>query len=119
MGPSNYGEVRGAIANLGRNDRTLRSIGLTRGQLSKLMLLETGLMGGVAGLIAMPTGLILAAILIYIINLRSFGWTLQMHLQPSQFILAFIVALVAALLAGIYPAWRMGQMQPAQALRAE
>ena len=76
-------------------------------------------MGGVAGLIAMPTGLILAAILIYIINLRSFGWTLQMQLQPSQFTLAFVVALVAAVLAGIYPAWRMGRMQPAQALRAE
>ena len=98
---------------------TLRSIGITRGQLSRLTLLETGLMGAIAGLIAMPTGLVLAAILIYIINLRSFGWTLQMQLQPSQFTLAFVVALVSALLAGIYPAWRMGQMQPAEALRTE
>ena len=98
---------------------TLRSIGITRGQLSKLTLLETGLMGGIAGLIAMPTGLVLAAILIYIINLRSFGWTLQMQLQPSQFTLAFAVALLSALLASIYPAWRMGRMQPADALRTE
>ncbi len=98
---------------------TLRSIGITRGQLSRLTLLETGLMGAIAGLIAMPTGLVLAAILIYIINLRSFGWTLQMQLQPSQFTLAFVVALVSAFLAGIYPAWRMGQMQPAEALRTE
>ena len=37
-------------------------------------------MGAVAGLLAMPTGLTLALILIYIINRRSFGWTLQ--LQP-------------------------------------
>ena len=98
---------------------TLRSIGITRGQLSRLTLLETGLMGAIAGLIAMPTGLVLAVILIYIINLRSFGWTLQMQLQPSQFTLAFVVALVSALFAGIYPAWRMGQMQPAEALRTE
>ena len=56
---------------------TLRSIGITRSQLSRLTLLETGLMGAIAGLIAMPTGLVLATILIYIINLRSFGWTLQ------------------------------------------
>ena len=76
-------------------------------------------MGAIAGLIAMPTGLVLATILIYIINLRSFGWTLQMQLQPSQFTLAFLVALVSALLASIYPAWRMGQMQPAEALRTE
>ena len=98
---------------------TLRSIGITRGQLSRLTLLETGLMGAIAGVVAMPTGLVLAAILIYIINLRSFGWTLQMQLQPSQFTLAFVVALVSALLASIYPAWRMGQMQPADALRTE
>ncbi|MCZ6679057.1 MAG: ABC transporter permease [Candidatus Poribacteria bacterium] len=98
---------------------TLRAIGMTRRQLWKLTLLETGLMGSSAGLIAMPTGFILAVILIYIINLRSFGWTLQMQLQIGHFLQAFMVALVAALLAGIYPAWRMGRMQPADALRAE
>ena len=92
---------------------------MTRRQLWKLTLLETGLMGSSAGLIAMPTGFILAVILIYIINLRSFGWTLQMQFQIGHFLQAFMVALVAALLAGIYPAWRMGRMQPADALRAE
>lgn len=103
----------------GREIGALRAIGMTRRQLWKLTLIETGLMGGSAGLIAMPTGFILAVILIYIINLRSFGWTLQMQLQPEHFLQAFIVALVAALLASIYPAWRMGKMQPADALRME
>ena len=67
----------------------------------------------------MPTGFVLALILIYIINLRSFGWTLEMKLQPMEFVQAFLVALLAALLAGLYPAWRIGQTQPAEALRAE
>ena len=75
--------------------------------------------GSSAGLIAMPMGLVLAIILIYIINLRSFGWTLQMQLRPEVFLQAFGVALGAALLAGLYPAWRMGQMQPAEAVRSE
>ncbi len=97
----------------------LRSTGMTRRQLWQLTLMETGLIGGSAGIIAMPTGFVLAIILIYIINLRSFGWTLQMQLQPGEFLQAFAVALVAALLAGIYPAWRMGQTQPADALRSE
>jgi len=44
---------------------------------------------------------------------------LQMQLQPREFVQAFAVALVAALLAGIYPAWKMGQTQPADALRLE
>jgi putative ABC transport system permease protein len=97
----------------------LRSTGMTRRQLWRLSLLETGLLGACAGLISMPMGILLAIILIYIINLRSFGWSLQMQLQPSHFAQAFLVALAAALLAGIYPAWRMGQMQPASALRSE
>ena len=97
----------------------LRSTGMTRRQLWRLSLLETGLIGSVAGLLALPTGLLLAIILIYIINLRSFGWTLEMQLDASEFTQAFLVALVAALLAGLYPAWRMGKTQPADALRAE
>ena len=98
---------------------TLRAVGMTRRQLWKLTLVETGLMGTTAGIIAMPTGFVLAMILIYITNLRSFGWTLQMYLQPVYFLQALIVALVAALLAGVYPAWRVGGMQPADALREE
>ena len=97
----------------------LRSTGMTRRQLWRLSLLETGLIGSSAGLIAIPTGLVLAVVLIYIINLRSFGWTLQMQVEPRQLIQAFAVALLAALLAGLYPAWRIGRSQPATALRSE
>jgi putative ABC transport system permease protein len=82
-------------------------------------MLETGLMGAVAGLLAMPTGLALSLILIYIINRRSFGWTLQMQVDPAPFIQALAVAVIAALLAGIYPAFRMGRMVTARALRYE
>lgn len=97
----------------------LRASGMTRRQLWRLTLLQTGLLGTSAGLVAMPTGFVLALILIYIINLRSFGWTLSMQLQPGEFVQAFLVALVAALLAGLYPAWRMGNIEPADAVRME
>ncbi|MDA0242510.1 MAG: FtsX-like permease family protein [Chloroflexi bacterium] len=97
----------------------LRATGMTIGQLWRLTLLETGLMGGVAGVLAMPTGYALAWVLIYVINVRSFGWTLQMYLQPSYFLQAFAVALTAALLAAIYPSFRLGQMVIATAVRSE
>ena len=97
----------------------LRATGMTPNQLWRLTLLETGLMGSVAGILAMPLGYALAWILIYVINVRSFGWTLQMQLQPSYFWQSLIVAVVAALLAGIYPAWRLGNMVIATAIREE
>ena len=97
----------------------LRATGMTRRQLWRLSLLETGLIGTSAGVLAMPVGFVLAIILIYIINLRSFGWTLEMQLDPREFVQAFLVALGAALAAGIYPAWRMGRIAPAEAVRAE
>ncbi len=97
----------------------LRSIGLTLRQMWGLIMLETGLMGGVAGLMALPTGYILALILIYIINRRSFGWTLQMQVPPEPFIQALLLAIFAALLAGIYPAVRMARMPVSEALHSE
>ncbi len=97
----------------------LRSIGLTVRQLWGLVLLETGLMGLVAGIMALPTGFVLSLILIYIINRRSFGWTLQLNFLPEPFIQALLVAIIAALLAGIYPAWRVSKMVTANAIRFE
>lgn len=97
----------------------LRATGMTPQQLWWMTLLETGLMGNVAGFLAMPLGYVLAWILIYVINVRSFGWTLQMQLNPSYFWQAWLVAIVAALLAGIYPAWRLSRVTVASAIREE
>ncbi|HEY9631167.1 MAG TPA: FtsX-like permease family protein [Coleofasciculaceae cyanobacterium] len=97
----------------------LRSTGMTPRQLAAMTLLETGLMGTMAGLFAMPLGFVLAWILIYVINVRSFGWTLQMALEGKYFWQAFLVAIVAALLAGLYPAIRLGRMNISTAIRQE
>lgn len=97
----------------------LRAVGMTARQLRRLVLLETGLMGSVAGLLSMPTGFALSLILIYIINRRAFGWTLQLQVSALPFLEALAVALIAALLAGVYPAYKLGNMAPANALREE
>ena len=51
--------------------------------------------------------------------MRSFGWSMEFAPQPSQFIEALLVALVAALLAGLYPALLLGRLKPAESLRRE
>lgn len=98
---------------------TLRASGMSLPQLWGKMMLESALIGLAAGLIALPVGWILAYILIYFINLRSFGWSLQMQIDPAIFGMALVVALAAALLASIYPMFRLNRMQIAAAIRDE
>ena len=80
-------------------------------------MLETGLMGLAAGILAIPTGYALSLILVYVINRRSFGWTLQLSTQPAAFVQAVLIAVLAALLAGIYPAWRMSKKAAGEVIR--
>jgi putative ABC transport system permease protein len=98
---------------------TLRATGMTLRQLWRLTLLESGLMGAAAGILAIPVGLILAAILIYVINLRSFGWTIFFTPVPEVYFQAIIVATGAALLAAIYPMLRLSRLQVVEALRED
>ncbi|KAF0191926.1 MAG: putative ABC transport system permease protein [Gammaproteobacteria bacterium] len=95
----------------------LRAIGLTPAQLWQLVMTQTGLMGLVAGLLAIPCGLLLSVVLVHVVNLRSFGWTMQLIVSPAVLAQALVLAVVAALLAGIYPARRMMRTSPALALR--
>ncbi|MCL4254645.1 MAG: ABC transporter permease, partial [Anaerolineae bacterium] len=97
----------------------LRANGMTPRQLWQFTLVQTGMMGIVAGVLALPIGLALAMVLLFVINVRSFGWTMDFYFVPEEFILAFVVAVVAAFLAGIYPAWRMSRLSTARALRSE
>lgn len=97
----------------------MRATGMTARQLIAFAVIQTGLMGLIAGLLALPIGLATSLVLTHVINLRSFGWTMQLALQPSTFVEALAVALLAALLAGAYPAWLLGRLKPADALRSE
>lgn len=102
-----------------REYATLRAVGMTPRELYGLVGLETGLMGLVAGLLSLPLGLVLAAVLVFVVNRRSFGWTLQVTVPPEALVTAVVLALVAALLAGLYPAWRLVRTPPAEAMRTE
>ena len=97
----------------------LRANGLTPGQVWQLVTSQTGLMGLAAGLLSIPVGLALAAIMIYVVNRRSFGWTIRMEVSPEVLLQALLLALAAALLAGLYPAYKMARTSPALALREE
>ncbi|MEE9356190.1 MAG: FtsX-like permease family protein [Methylococcaceae bacterium] len=97
----------------------LRAMGFTSGQITRLISTETGLMGLVAGLFAVPVGYLIASILIFVVYRRSFGWTMHFYLDWSVLYQGILLATIAALLAGILPAYKMSQTRPAEALRSE
>ena len=102
-----------------REFAVLRATGMTAGEIGGLVSLQTGFMGAAAGLLALPTGLLLAAVLISVINRRAFGWSLPFQVDPMLLLETLALATFAALLAGLYPIWRMARARPADALRTE
>lgn len=97
----------------------LRAVGLTPAQLRGLLSGQSALMGIAAATLAMPLGTLLAALMVFVVNRRSFGWTLRMRVDPEILALALLVGVGAAFLAGLYPALRMARTLPARALREE
>lgn len=102
-----------------REVATLRALGFTPAQVRTNALAQTGLLGVTAGVLAMPLGVTLAGLLIYVINVRSYGWSMGFVIDAGQLAAGVLLALVAALLAGVYPARELARQGVAGNLRAE
>lgn len=84
----------------------LRACGVTSRQIGKLIILETAFMGLIAGIIALPVGMIIAVVLEMVVIPRSFGWVMTVHIVPSILLQGMLIGVLAAALAALYPAWR-------------
>jgi putative ABC transport system permease protein len=102
-----------------REHATLAAIGLSAPQQTALAFLETGLMGAAAGVLSLPLGLLLAYVLVGVINVRSFGWTMRLDADPRLFVEALAVSVGAAMLASVYPLARLRRRSLAEALRQD
>ena len=81
-----------------------RSLGARRSQLFRIFV-GKGLGMGVAGLIlGLAGGVVLAAILVFVINRAYFGWTIQVHWPWGTVLAQSATILAAAVLASLYPA---------------
>lgn len=97
----------------------LRSIGVRAYEIRKIILTETGIIGMLSGVVSIPLGLIVAYLLVYVINFKSFGWTIDFLIKPVYLIEAVFISVVAALLAGIYPSIIFSKINISEAIREE
>ncbi|HVY82553.1 MAG TPA: FtsX-like permease family protein [Steroidobacteraceae bacterium] len=97
----------------------VRALGLTPRGAAAVIEAQTGFMGLAAWLAAIPGGLLTAVLLITVINRRAFGWMIDLHITGTQLANAFAVAMTAALVAGVYPAWRAARAPLASDIREE
>lgn len=82
----------------------LRHLGLSRRALTRLLLIEAGLVGGAGALAGLALGLGLSVVLVHVVNPQSFHWSMELSLPVGRLAalvgLAFAAAVGASLLAG-------------------
>jgi putative ABC transport system permease protein len=97
----------------------LRYLGLRTRDVRRMVYFEAafiGLLGGVSGVIV---GVMLALLLIYVINRQAFGWLIELHMPYDFLGEAVVLVVIAALVAGVYPAGVAARIRTSEAVRAE
>lgn len=108
-----------AVTERQRELALLRSLGGSRGQLQKLLIAESGLIGLLASVTGVAAGAVLSIVLTYVINPAFFGWSIQLWIPWSSILVTPLWMIPVSMLAGWVPAWRASHAPVAAALRSE
>ena len=84
----------------------LRAIGTSRGQIVRMVLAESGLMGVIGGVLGIATGVILARILFIGMTTMS-GYRLTFTIPSDGVAVSLVMALIVSQVAAISPALRL------------
>jgi putative ABC transport system permease protein len=96
----------------------LRAIGTSRGQIIRMVLAESGLMGVIGGILGIATGAILARILFIGMTTMS-GYQLTFSIPLDGLAVSLVMALVVSQVAAISPAFRAARTRILEALHYE
>jgi len=97
----------------------LRYLGLTVGEVRSMVFYEAAYIGGLGGVTGVAVGILLALLLIFDINRQAFGWLIELHMPWDFLGEAIVLVVVAALVAGIFPASVAARIRTAEAVRTE
>jgi putative ABC transport system permease protein len=107
------------IAERSRELGIFRAIGGSARQLRKLLLWESAMIGILAAIIGLASGLSLSFVLTGVINRAFFGWTIQLAFPWLSLWWTPVWIVAVAVSAGLIPAWHAGRLVVAKALREE
>ena len=96
-----------------------RALGFSTGQVAKMTLMEGLGMGLVSFLFSMAVGTMLAVLLIKVINIRSFNWTIFYYPALQPYLLTGVTAILASIGAAAYPIWKVYRTYPQIQMREE
>jgi len=95
----------------------LRSIGMTRSQLRKMILAEAAALGAIGGILGLGLGIVLARMFIVVVRHLT-DYELTMQLSTSAIISSVIIALIVSQVSALVPAIRVSR-QPIVASMGE
>jgi putative ABC transport system permease protein len=98
---------------------TLRAVGVSRRQVCGLIVWESVLIGIVAVLLGIATGIALSVVLTEVINKAFFGWTIPLQIPWDQLLWTPVWLLPAAVLASLLPATQSSRQNIIDAIRME
>lgn len=96
-----------------------RALGFSARQVAAMTLMEGLGMGAVSFSLSTVVGTILSIILIKVINLRSFNWTIFFYPSLEPYVAAGVTAVLASGAAAVYPIWKILRTYPHIQLREE
>jgi putative ABC transport system permease protein len=96
----------------------LRAVGMTRGQVGRMVLAEAGAMGFIGGAFGLAIGWLIAEDMVAEMS-RGSSWQFDFIFPGVAFIGAAITAVVISQLAALYPAQRAGGMHVVEAIQHE
>ena len=100
-----------------RQLNTLAAIGASPGQIRSMIFWEAVFMVAAGEIMGVICGFFMAHLLIYVINLKSFGWTFLYRVDWSALLVSLPLILVAALVAALPAARLVLTSSPALVLR--
>jgi putative ABC transport system permease protein len=113
------GAVLAIVMERRREIAVLRALGATRAQISGVVVWEAALIGMLGTGLGVAVGFGVSLVLIKVVNVQSFGWTILFSWRFPEVLAAAVVALAAAVAAGWIPARHAANTPYVEALADE